>query len=66
MSPFLEPARLAPELIPLGGWLAVSGLTLVVVVVVVVVAVVVAVGLYPASVIRFLDAGSAGFWRSAP
>lgn len=55
-KPHPEPARLTPTAIPRRGWLAVSGLTLVLLL----------AGLYPEPVIRFLEAGSSGFWSAAP
>lgn len=54
-KPHPEPARLNPAAIPRGGWLAVSGLTLLILL----------LGLYPEPAIRFIDAGSAGFWPAS-
>lgn len=54
-KPHPDPERLNTAAIPLGGWLAVSGLTLLIVL----------IGLYPEPAIRFIDAGSAGFWPAS-
>jgi multicomponent Na+:H+ antiporter subunit D len=47
-----EPDRLNTSAIPLGGWLAVMGLTLLILL----------IGIYPEPAIRFIDAGTQGFW----
>ena len=55
-KPHPEPSHLAPARIPTMAWLAVGGLTLVVL----------SIGLYPEPVIRFIELGSADFWRDVP
>jgi len=51
-KPHPDPDRAAVASIPVGAWAAVTGLSVLVL----------AVGLYPEPLIRFIDAGTAGFW----